>query len=85
MMRIALVIAALLLRPAASFAGAPEVCEQLKSLAGEWEADLPGFGKLAPHMRSLTMTISDRDHYSEKWTKTENGKQTEFDLNFVRR
>jgi hypothetical protein len=156
------VIAALMLHPAASFAGAPEVYEQLKSLAGEWEAELPGFGKInssvrlvskgmaieeiigtpkdselsvytlnddkillthycamtpdghqvrlqtlklgsapehldfrfagatnlhsnaAAHMRRVIMTISDRDHYSEKWTKTENAKETEFDLNFVR-
>jgi hypothetical protein len=164
-MRIALisVIAALMLHPANTFAGAPEVYEQLKSLAGEWEAELPGFGKLtssvrvvsngkaieevigtpndnelsvytlnadkillthycamtpdghqvrlqtprlgsapdhldfgfssatnlhsraAAHMRRVIMTISDRDHYSEKWTKTENGKETEFDLNFARR
>jgi hypothetical protein len=41
--------------------------------------------KSAPHMRRLTMTISDHDHYTEKWIKTENGKETEFDLNFVRR
>jgi len=151
-----------MLHPAASFAGAPEVYEQLKSLAGEWEAELPGFGKInssvrlvsngmaieeiigtpkdselsvytlndgkillthycamtpdghqvrlqtlklgsapeqldfrfagatnlhskaAAHMRRVIMTISDRDHYSEKWTKTENAKETEFDLNFVR-
>jgi hypothetical protein len=39
----------------------------------------------APHMRRMVMTISDRDHYSEKWTKTENGKETVFELNFVRR
>lgn len=163
-MRVTLVpvIAALMLHPAASFAGAPEVYEQLKSLAGEWEAELPGFGKInssvrlvsngmaieeiigtpkdselsvytlndgkillthycamtpdghqvrlqtlklgsapeqldfrfagatnlhskaAAHMRRVIMTISDRDHYSEKWTKTENAKETEFDLNFVR-
>jgi len=38
----------------------------------------------AAHMRRVIMTISDRDHYTEKWTKTENGKDTEFDLNFVR-
>jgi hypothetical protein len=40
--------------------------------------------KAAAHMRRVIMTISDRDHYSEKWTKTENAKETEFDLNFVR-
>ena len=137
--------------------------EQLKSLAGEWQADLPGFGKLtnsihlvsngkaieetigtpadnevsiythhdnrillthfcaltpdghqvrleterlngvhdrlvfafvgatnlhspaAPHMRRVLMTFTDRDHFSEEWTKTEDGKDTVFALNFVRR
>jgi hypothetical protein len=131
--------------------------DQLKSLAGEWEADLPGFGKLtesirlvsngkaieetlgspadnevsiytrdnnsillthfcamtpdghvarletgalsggqdrltfvfigsaAPHMRLVVMTFTDQDHFSEKWTKIENGKDTVFDLTFVRR
>jgi len=39
----------------------------------------------APHMRRVLMTISDRNHYSEQWTKTENGKETVFNLNFVRR
>lgn len=164
-MRIAPVapIAASIAYPAASFAGAPEVYAQLKSLAGDWEADLPGFGtltssvrlasngmaieevigtpqdnevsvytlsddrillthycamtsdgnrvrmqtpplkasparldfgfldatnlhgKAAAHMRRVVVTISDRDHYSERWTKTENGKDSEFELNFVRR
>jgi hypothetical protein len=36
-------------------------------------------------MRRVTMAISDRDHYSERWVKTENGKDTVFNLNFVRR
>ena len=136
---------------------------QLQALAGEWEADLPGFGKMtnsirlvsngkaieetigtpadnevsiytrdgdrillthfcamtpgghqarletaalngardslvfvfrdaidlhdsaAPHMRRVVTTFADRDHFSEQWTKTENGKDTVFDLNFVRR
>jgi hypothetical protein len=164
-MRIALLCAtaALVIFPAASFAGAPEVYDRLKSLAGEWESELPGYGKLtssvrvvsdgkaieetigtpednelsiytlnadrillthycamtpdghqvqlqtprlkytpehlqfefagatnlhskrAAHMQRVNMTISDRDHYSEKWTKTENGKETVFDLNFARR
>jgi len=164
-MRIALAcaITALVMHPAAAKAGATEVYEQLKSLAGEWETELPGFGKMistvrlvsngkaieeiigtpkdnelsvytlnadkillthycamtadghqirlqtrrlgsaadriefgfasatnlhskaAAHMRRVIMTITDRDHYSEKWTKTENGKDSEFDLNFVRR
>lgn len=164
-MRIAVVfvMAVLVTHPMTSFAGSREVYEQLKSLAGEWEADLPGFGKLtssvrvvsngkaieeiigtptdnelsvytldadtillthycamtpdghqvrlqtrrlvaspdhldfvfasatnlhsmaAAHMQRVLMTIADRDHYSEKWTKTENGKDTIFKLNFVRR
>jgi len=164
-MRFALIsaIAAFALHPTTSVAGASEVYEQLKSLSGDWEAELPGFGKLtstvrvvsngkaieeiigtpdnnelsiytvnidklllthfcamtpdghqvrlqtpplrpsanhiefgfvnatnlhsktAAHMRRVIMTISDRDHYSEKWTKTENGRETEFDLKFVRR
>jgi hypothetical protein len=148
----------------AFLAGAPpDTFDRLKALAGEWEADLPGFGKLtdsirlvsngkaieetlgtpadnevsiytrdnnrillthicaltpdghvarletgplsgapdrltflftgaanlhssaAPHMRLVVMTLTDRDHFSEKWTKTEGGKDTVFDLNWVRR
>jgi hypothetical protein len=164
-MRITVVsfVAYLVMHPATSLAGAPETYEQLKLLAGEWEAELPGFGKLtssvrvvsngkaieeiigtpkdnelsvytlnddrillthycamtpdghqvrmqtqrlgsaldhldfrfasatnlrshtAPHMRRVTMAIFDRDHYSELWTKMENGKETVFDLKFVRR
>lgn len=163
-MRIALVSAAafLVLHPATSVADAPEVYERLKSLAGEWEAELPGFGKLtstvrvvskgraieefigtpedselsvyslnvdrillthycamtpdghqvrletprlgaaadrldfglssatnlhskaAAHMRRVVMTLSDPDHYTERWTKRENGKDTVFELKFVR-
>jgi len=157
------VLAALLMKAAVADAGAPQVYEQLKLLAGDWEAELPGFGTLtssvrlvsngkaieevigspqnnevsvytlnadsillthycamtpdghqvrlqtrplgstasqlefrfvgatnlhgmqAPHMRRVTMAISDREHYSERWIKTENGKDTVFDLNFVRR
>jgi hypothetical protein len=137
--------------------------EQLATLAGEWEADLPGFGKLtdsirllskgtaieetigtpadnetsvysrdggtvllthfcaltpeghvvrlalqprqglhdplefvlvgasnlpgadSAHMRRVLITLSDHDHFTEQWTKTENGKDTVFDLHFVRR
>jgi hypothetical protein len=144
-------------------AAPPDPFEQLKSLAGEWEADFPGVGKLtdsirlasngkaieetlgtpadnevsiytrdnghillthfcaltpdghvarletgplsgaqeqltfvftgatnlhnssAPHMRLVVMTLTDRDHFSEKWTKAEKGKDTVFDLNWVRR
>ena len=52
-MRIAIVfvLAALVAHPATSFAGAPEVYKRLKSLAGEWDADLPGFGKLTSSVR----------------------------------
>jgi general stress protein 26 len=39
----------------------------------------------APHMRPMVVTFIDGDHFSEKWTKTENGKDTVFDLQFVRR
>jgi hypothetical protein len=137
--------------------------EQLKALAGEWQADLPGFGAItnsvrlasngraieetldtpadneisvdtrddnrillthfcaltpdghvarletapiqgafdslefvfrdatnlhslaAPHMRRVWLIIRDHDHFTEKWTKIEKGKDTVFDLNFVRR
>jgi len=38
----------------------------------------------APHMRRVFMKLVDHDHFAEKWTKTENGKDTVFDLNFVR-
>jgi hypothetical protein len=149
--------------PSTSRASAPEIYDQLRSLVGDGEADLPGFGKMtstvrlvcngkaieevigtptdnelsvytlnagrillthycamtpdghqvrlqtpplgakrerldfsfvsatnlhsqaAPHMRRVTMTISDSDHYAEQWVKTENGKHTVFTLNFVRR
>jgi hypothetical protein len=144
-------------------ASAENTFDRLKSLAGDWEADVPGFGKLtnsirlvsngkaieetigipadneasiytrdgnrillthfcaltpdghqarlvtaalnggpdtirfvfldatnlhsraAPHMRLVLLTFTDHDHFSEKWTKSENGKDTVFDLNFVRR
>lgn len=39
----------------------------------------------APHMRRVFMKIVDRDHFNEKWTKTEKGKDTVFDMDFVRR
>jgi len=144
-------------------AAQPDPFERMKSLAGEWEADLPGFGKMtdsirlvsngkaieetlgtpadnevsiytrdnnrvllthfcamtpdghvarletgplngpqerltfiftgatnlhnsgAAHMRLVVMTLTDRDHFSEKWTKTESGKDIVFDLSWVRR
>jgi len=39
----------------------------------------------APHMRRVLITFSDHDHFSEQWTKSENGRDTVFDLHFVRR
>jgi hypothetical protein len=39
----------------------------------------------APHMRLMSMTLVDRDHFSERWTKIEAGKATVFQLNFTRR
>ncbi len=39
----------------------------------------------APHMRQVIMTFTDSAHFSEKWTKTENGKDTIFEIKFVRR
>jgi hypothetical protein len=140
----------------------PESFERLKSLAGEWQADMPGFGKIsstvrlvsngqaieetigtpadnevsvytrdnrrillthfcamtpdghqarletapisgtpkqltfvfrdavnlhgtaAPHMRRVSMTFIDHNHYAERWTKIEGGKDTVFQLDFVR-
>lgn len=41
--------------------------------------------KAAPHMRRVLFTFLDRDHFSEKWTKTEKGVDTVFDLSFSRR
>jgi hypothetical protein len=41
--------------------------------------------KAAPHMRHVVITFLDQDHFDEKWTKTEKGVDTVFDLNFVRR
>ena len=147
----------------AARAAAADSYERLAALAGEWEADLPGYGKLtnsirivsngtaveetigtaadnetslytrdgervllthfcaltpqghiarlatatlegaparlefsyvgatnlprpdAAHMRRVVITFSDRDHFSEQWTKSENGKDTVFELHFVRR
>jgi hypothetical protein len=39
---------------------------------------------LAPHMRRVVLAITDADHFSERWTRIENGKDTVFELNFVR-
>ena len=144
-------------------AESPDAYEQLAALAGDWEAELPGFGTLrnsirllsngkaieetigtpadnetsiysreggavllthfcaltpgghvarlalqsrqgahealefvyvgssnlpapdSPHMRRVLITFSDHDHFTEQWTKVENGKDTAFELHFVRR
>ena len=39
----------------------------------------------APHMRRVVITFVDRDHFRERWTKTEKGVDTVFDLQFARR
>jgi hypothetical protein len=39
----------------------------------------------APHMKRVLMTLTDRDHFSQAWTKTEGGRETVFDLHFSRR
>jgi len=42
-------------------------------------------GKAAPHMRRVLITFLDHDHFDERWTKTEKGVDTVFDLRFSRR
>jgi hypothetical protein len=164
-MRLTILILALGIWPSVAGSGqnSGDAFEQLKALAGEWQADLPGFGVItssvrlvsngraiqetlgtpadneisvytrdgsrillthfcaltpdghvarletapvqssvdglefvyrdatnlhslaAPHMRHILLTVRDHDHFSEKWTKTEKGSDTVFDLNFVRR
>jgi hypothetical protein len=39
---------------------------------------------VAPHMRRMVLTMVDPDHFSERWTRTEKGADTVFDMNFVR-
>lgn len=39
----------------------------------------------APHMRRVLIAFVDREHFTEKWTKTEKGVDTVFDLSFTRR
>jgi len=39
----------------------------------------------APHMRRVVITFIDRDHFNEKWTRTEKGVDTVFDMTFARR
>jgi hypothetical protein len=139
--------------------GGEDSFEQMKSLAGEWRAELPGYGTIdssirlvsngkaieetigtaadnevsiysrdngrvllthfcamtsdghqvrmqsepgrplefrltgsvnlrddsAPHMRRMILTFVDKDHFEERWTKTQDGKDTLFDLKFTRR
>jgi hypothetical protein len=38
----------------------------------------------APHMRRLVIEFTDADHFTEKWTKTEGGKDTIFEMHFHR-
>jgi len=161
-----MIAAALLAGPAVCGSAqeeSPGPYEQLAALAGEWEADLPGFGKLrnsirlvsngtaveetigtpadtetsiytrdggalllthfcaltpeghvarlamqprrgthdslefvyvgssnlpapdSPHMRRVLITFSDRDHFTEQWTKVEKSRDTVFELHFARR
>jgi len=163
-MRTVLLAALAFCAPGADTPSSPaDTFERMKALAGEWDADLPGFGKMsdsirlvsngkaieetlgtpadnevslytrdgnrivvthfcaltadghqvrletgaltgvqdrivfafrdainlhnraAPHMRQVIVTFTDHGHFSEKWTKTENGKDTVFEMNFVRR
>jgi hypothetical protein len=39
----------------------------------------------AAHMEQVSLTVTDANHFSERWTKTQSGKDTVFDLHFVRR
>jgi hypothetical protein len=41
-------------------------------------------GPTAPHMRQLVIEFTDADHFTEKWTKTEAGKDTIFEMHFHR-
>ena len=38
----------------------------------------------APHMRQLVIEFTDADHFTEKWTKAESGKDTIFEMHFHR-
>jgi len=38
----------------------------------------------APHMRQLVIEFTDAEHFTEKWTKTEAGKDTIFEMHFHR-
>ncbi len=41
-------------------------------------------GLAAPHMRRLAIEFTDADHFTERWTKTEAGKDTIFEMHFHR-
>jgi len=41
-------------------------------------------GSAAPHMRRVLLIFTDRNHFAERWTKTESGKDTDLDLKFER-
>jgi hypothetical protein len=55
-MRIALVcaVAALVIHPTTSVAGAAAVYAHLKSVVGEWEAEPPAFGKITSSVRLVS-------------------------------
>jgi hypothetical protein len=38
----------------------------------------------AAHMRQVEISFGDQNHFEERWTKVENGKDTVFDFHFVR-
>jgi len=42
-------------------------------------------GPNAAHMRRVLISFTDRAHFREQWTRSENGKDTIFDVHFVRR
>ena len=41
--------------------------------------------RTAAHMRRVIITFIDQDHFNEKWTKTEKGVDSVFDMTFSRR
>jgi hypothetical protein len=60
------------------------VGKDMKSLSFDFQDSTNLQSHKAPHMRHVVLKIKDHDHFEEIWTKTENGKDTIFDLNFVR-
>jgi hypothetical protein len=63
-----------------SIANRPQANGQLFVFRDAINLHSPG----APHMRRVLIRILDRDHLVEQWTKIEHGKDTVFELNFVR-